>query len=108
MVTEKVCTQCGKQCAPAQSYCPKCGSALPAATLGLPTGGSSHNLILTKGGDEQILEVEDIEQAFTQALPWIMKGYIARITDKQGVVKYTQALANGQIATYPDDATGQV
>jgi hypothetical protein len=42
-----------------------------------------------------------------EALPWIMKGYIARITDEQGVVKFTQALANGPIATYPGDATGQ-
>jgi hypothetical protein len=29
-----------------------------------------------------------------------MKGYIARVTDKQGAVKYTQVLVNGQIATY--------
>ncbi|MBN2130593.1 MAG: hypothetical protein JW741_13915 [Sedimentisphaerales bacterium] len=66
-----------------------------------------HKLILNKGGEEQVHEYEDIEEAFNVALPWVMKGYVARITDKQGVVKYTQALSNGQIATYPGDATEQ-
>jgi len=107
LVTEKVCARCGKHCVPAQSYCPKCGSALPAATPGLAPSGSPHKLILNRGGEEQILELEDIEQALNEALPWVMKGYIARITDKQGVVKYTQALSRGQIATYPGDATEQ-
>ena len=64
-----------------------------------------HKLILNKGGEEQIQEYEDIEEAFNVAMPWIMKGYIARITDKKGVVKYTQSLSNGQIATYLGDAT---
>jgi hypothetical protein len=64
-----------------------------------------HKLILNKGGEEQIQEYEDIEEAFNAAMPWIMKGYIARITDKKGVVKYTQSLSNGQIATYAGDAT---
>jgi hypothetical protein len=70
-------------------------------------GGSpvAHKLILNKGGEEQVHEFEDIEEAFTAAMPWVMKGYFARVTDKQGVVKYTQALTNGQIATYPGDAT---
>jgi hypothetical protein len=40
-------------------------------------------------------------------MPWIMQGYIACVIDKQGNVKYTQSLANGQIATYPGDATVQ-
>ena len=64
-----------------------------------------HKLILNKGVEEQAQEHQDIEQAFNAAIPWIVKGYIARITDQQGVVKYTQALANGQIATYAGDAT---
>jgi hypothetical protein len=67
----------------------------------------AHKLILNKNGEEQVHEFGDIEEAFNAAMPWIMKGYIARITDKQGVVKYTQALANGRIATYPGDATAQ-
>src|SRR5437660_1592210 len=32
MDTQNVCTQCGEHCVPAQSFCPKCGSALPAVT----------------------------------------------------------------------------
>jgi hypothetical protein len=43
-----------------------------------------HKLILTKDGEEQVQEYEDIEQAFNAAMPWIMKGYVARITDKRG------------------------
>jgi hypothetical protein len=62
---------------------------------------------LNNGGEEQVLEFEDIEQAMNGALPWIMKGYIARITDAEGVVKWTQALSGGQIATYQGDATKQ-
>lgn len=64
----------------------------------------AHNLILNKGGEEQVHEFADIEEAFSAAMPWIMKGYIARITDKHGVIKYTQALTNGQVATYPGNA----
>jgi len=30
--TERVCAPCRKHCVPAQSYCPKCGRALPPAT----------------------------------------------------------------------------
>lgn len=67
----------------------------------------THKLILIKDGEEQVHEFADVEEAFNAAVPWIMKGSIARITDKQGVVKYTQALANGQIGTYPGDATAQ-
>jgi hypothetical protein len=67
----------------------------------------AHKLILNKDGEEQVHEFGDIEEAFNAAVPWIMKGYIARITDKHGVVKYTQALTNGQIATYPGDTTAQ-
>ena len=66
-----------------------------------------HKLILNKGDEVQVQEYEDIGQAFIAAMPWIMKGYIARVTDQQGVVKYTQALANGQIFTYEGDATDQ-
>jgi hypothetical protein len=66
-----------------------------------------HKLILNKGGEEQVLEFSDIEKAFDVAVPWILNGYIARVTDGQGVVKYTQALTNGQIATYLGDATVQ-
>jgi hypothetical protein len=65
----------------------------------------AHKLILNKGGEEQVHEFGDIEEAFNAAMPRIKEGYIARITDKHGVVKYTQALTNGQIATYPGDAT---
>ena len=65
----------------------------------------AHKLILNKAGEEQVHEFADIEEAFNAALPRIMEGYVARITDQHGVVKYTQALANGQIATYPGDAT---
>jgi hypothetical protein len=68
----------------------------------------AHKLILNKGGEEQVHEFEDIEEAFNAAMPWILKGYIARVTDKQGAVKYTQALTNGQITTFPGDATTQV
>jgi hypothetical protein len=67
----------------------------------------AHKLILNRAGEEQVHEFADIEEAFNAAMPWIMKGYVARITDKQGVIKYTQALANGQIATYPGDATSR-
>jgi hypothetical protein len=67
----------------------------------------AHKLILNKGGEEQVHEFGDIEEAFNAAMPWVMKGYTARITDKQGVVKYTQALASGQIATHFGDATTQ-
>lgn len=100
MDTERVCTQCGKQSVPAQSICPKCGSALPAATPCSAPSASSHKVFLNKDGEEQILEYENIEQAMNGAVPWIMKGYIARITDAKGVVKWTQALSGGQIATY--------
>jgi hypothetical protein len=66
-----------------------------------------HKLILNNGSEEQTHEFADIEEAFNAALPWIMKGYIARVTDKQGIVEYTQALANGQVATYRGDATAR-
>jgi hypothetical protein len=71
-----------------------------------PTG-RPHKLIINKGAEEQIFECEDEEQAFNQAMPWVMKGYIARIADEQGVVKWTQALSDGQIAVFKDDATEQ-
>jgi uncharacterized RDD family membrane protein YckC len=64
-------------------------------------------LIVNKGAEEQVHEYESIEQAFDSAERWVATGFIARITDKQGIVKYTQALANGQIATYQGDATQQ-
>jgi hypothetical protein len=62
-------------------------------------------LILNRGHEEQINEFDAIEKAFDAALPFIMEGFIARMTDKEGAVKYTQALADGQIATYLGDAT---
>ena len=34
-----------------------------------------------------------------------MQGYIARMTDADGVVKYTQAVKGGKIATYNGDVT---
>jgi hypothetical protein len=64
-------------------------------------------LILNKGDEEQIHEYEDMEQALNAAIPWIMKGYIARIADAQGVIKYTQALSGGSIAMYTGDATSK-
>ena len=35
-------------------------------------------LILNLGQEEQIHEFDAIEKAFDAAIPWIMKGYIAR------------------------------
>ena len=106
MDTEKVCLKCGRRCVPAQMYCPKCGSALPEATPAVASDRSgSHKLLLNKGVEEQVFEFENIEQAVLAAGPWIMKGYVARVVDQQGVVKYTQALAAGQVATYQGDAT---
>ena len=64
-----------------------------------------HKLILNKGNEEQVHEFDAIESAFDAAEPFIMDGFIARMMDTDGVVKYTQALADGQITTYPGDAT---
>ena len=64
-----------------------------------------HKLILNNKNEEKIEEYEKIEQAFDAAIPWIAKGYVARITDQQGIVKYTQIIVDGQIATHPGDAT---
>jgi hypothetical protein len=108
--TEKLCTQCGKRCVPAQSFCPNCGSALPPATPVTPDSNStrgSHKLVINKGAEERIIECVDEEQALNQAMPWVMKGYIARIADEQGIVKWTQALSEGQLATFKGDATMQ-
>ena len=44
-------------------------------------------------------------------MPRIAEGYVARITDEKGVVKYTQTMTNGAVEeqfgpiTYPGDAT---
>jgi hypothetical protein len=65
----------------------------------------AHKLILNKGYEEQVYEFDAIGKAFDAAMPFIMDGFIARMTDKNGVVKYTQALTDGQIATYSGDAT---
>lgn len=62
-------------------------------------------LILNKDGEEKAHEYEELESAFDAAEPWIMRGYIARMTDRQGVVQYTQTLASDQIVTYRGDAT---
>jgi hypothetical protein len=64
-----------------------------------------HRLILNKGLNEQVQEFDAIENAFDAAIPYIRDGYIARMTDKNGFVKYTQSLSNGQIATQFGDAT---
>jgi hypothetical protein len=48
MDTEKICMQCGKHCVSAQSFCPKCGSALPAATPRSASSSCAHKLILNK------------------------------------------------------------
>jgi hypothetical protein len=106
--TEKVCARCGKHCVPVQSNCPKCGSLLPAAT---PVTQASappfrpHKVILNKGTEERILECGGEEQAFDEATPWVVRGYIARIVDEHGVVKWTQALSKGQPALFQDDVT---
>ena len=115
MDTEKVCRQCGTHCVPAQSYCFKCGSMLPAATPGTPTLDPPcrpHKLILNRGVEERILECEGEEQALDEAMPWVMKGYIARIADEHGVVRWTQALSEGppsevRINQFKGDATGR-
>jgi hypothetical protein len=111
MEREKVCGRCGKHCVPGQSFCPGCGSELPAATP--VTAGSAaprrpYRLIVNKSAEEKVIECEDEEQALNQAMPWVMKGYIARIADEQGVVKWTQALSEGQIAAFKGDATQQL
>ena len=104
---EKICTRCGKHCVPVQSYCPKCGSALPAATPSrLAPRACPYKVTVNKGSEEHVLEFEDIEQAFNGAMPWIAKGYIARITDEHGVVKWAQAV-NGLVVTYDGDANNQ-
>ena len=59
----------------------------PPATQSLAPRVSTHKLIVNKGGEEQVLEFKDLEQAMNGALPWVMNGYIARITNAQGVVK---------------------
>ena len=60
MDTEKVCTQCGKRCIPAQSYCPKCGAALTAATPApAPTSsGPRCTVVLNRSHEERTLEAE--------------------------------------------------
>ena len=65
----------------------------------------AHKLILNMGGEEQVHEFADIEGAFNAAMPRVMEGYVARITDDHGIVMYTQALINGQFATSRGDAT---
>jgi hypothetical protein len=63
--------------------------------------------MVNKGAEEQVFECEDEEQALDKALPWVMQGYIARIADEWGVVKWTQAVSDGQICLYKGDATQQ-
>jgi hypothetical protein len=110
MDTEKVCGRCGTHCVPAQSYCPNCGSQLPAATP-VPPGWAPtsrpYKLIVNRGTEERVFDCEDEEQAFDKAMPWVMQGYLARIADERGVVKWTQALSDGQLAVFKDDATEQ-
>jgi hypothetical protein len=80
--------------------------ATPVTPGSTPTG-RPHKLIINKGTEEQIFECGDEEQAFDKAVPWVMKSYIARIADEQGVVKWTQVLSDGQIAVFKDDASEQ-
>jgi len=40
-----------------------------------------------EGDEEQVHEFADIEEAFNAAMPRIMEGYVARITDKHGVAR---------------------
>ena len=109
MDTVKICDRCGKHCVPVQSYCPKCGDALPAAVPGsVPSPvGTPHLLILNKGSEKRVIECDSMEAALDQAVVGVMNGYIARVADKNGVVKFTQAQANGQVAMYSGDATNQ-
>ena len=65
----------------------------------------AHKLILTKGNEEQVREFTGIEEAFNAAMPWIIDGYVARVTDKHGVVSHTQVLNNGHIDTYLGDVS---
>jgi len=62
-------------------------------------------LILNRGQEERVHEFDAIEKAFDAAVPFIMDGFIARTTDKDGVVQFTQTLTDGQIATYRGDPT---
>lgn len=97
-LTEKICNRCRKPCVPAQSYCPKCGSTLPAAT----PRATTIRLVLCKGSERQVHQCVDIEQAFDKAWPWIMDDYIAQITDGDGILKLTRTLSKGVIITeYP-------
>jgi hypothetical protein len=67
-----------------------------------------HKLIVNKGAEELVFEYEDEEQALDKATPWVMRGYIARIADEQGVVKWTLALDGGQFFTYKGDVVRKV
>jgi hypothetical protein len=62
---------------------------------------------VNKGGEEQVFACEDEEQALDKGLPWVMQGYITRIADERGVVKWTQAVSDGQICLYKADTTQQ-
>jgi hypothetical protein len=42
--------------------------------------------IAARLAESRVEEYERIEHAFDAAIPWIAKGYVARITDKQGIV----------------------
>jgi len=62
-------------------------------------------LILNRGHEERVEVHNSMEQAFDAALPRMNEGYIARVTDENDVVQYTQVIRNGQIAVYRDDQT---
>lgn len=42
MASEKVCGRCARRCVPAHSYCPGCGTFLPAATPAAAAGELVH------------------------------------------------------------------
>jgi hypothetical protein len=67
-----------------------------------------HKLIVNKGVEEQVFEYEDEEQALGKATLWVTQGYIARIADEQGVVKWTLARYGGRIFTYKGDVVRKV
>jgi serpin B len=54
MESAKVCTLCGNHCVPAQSYCPRCGSALPGTIPSVALSDLLHHGLRNKAGVAQI------------------------------------------------------
>jgi hypothetical protein len=68
---------------------------LPAATPVLQARAPicrPYKLIVTKGADEQTIKCKDEEDAFNKATPWVKDGYITRIADEEGTIKWTQSI----------------